>query len=293
MTSLDPHAPDRRTRQRMLAAFAAACDRLQIHDTTDTPVWGWRGRTLSRRVLLAASPCWMRLAASPKDRIAQTFWRGNVSAEHELPGSVPKPRLLRFQEHDDQSWAYATEVFELSPTTALSPTPATLRPLVPTEAWWQQLRTTLNAVATVPTTRYTITPAFLATIMAQVLGHNLPPAPPDPWVTSHGDLHWANLAGPTLTIFDWEGWGLAPTGYDAATLLVHSLHCPLTTTEVRRHFADQLDTPAGRYAQQAVLAEHLWIHRRDPHNAHAALMRSELERLSTPRQRDGAPQAHW
>ena len=200
------HAPDRRTPQRMLAAFAAACDRLGIQNTADIPIWGWRGRTISRRVRLAGSPCWMRLAASPKDRIAQTFWCGNVSAEHVLPVSVPKPRLLHFQEHHDQAWAYATEVYEFAPATALSPTPATLRPILPTDTWWQQLRITLNTVATVPTNRYTITPTFLATIMTQVLGDETPTVSTEPWVTSHGDLHWSNLAGPTLTTFDWDGF---------------------------------------------------------------------------------------
>ena len=30
----DHNAPDRGTRERMLAPFGAACDRLQVHDTT-------------------------------------------------------------------------------------------------------------------------------------------------------------------------------------------------------------------------------------------------------------------
>lgn len=282
---VDRSAPNHRTRERMLTAFVAACDRLRVRDTGDAPVWGWRGRTLSRRVLLAESHCWMRLASSPKDRIAATFWRGNQSAEQDLPRSVPRPRLLRFEEHHNREWAYAVEVFDLSLAAALSPAPATLQPILPTETWWQNLRSALTTVAVVPTRRHTITPAVLDTIMGHVLKHNAPPAPAAPWVTAHGDLHWANLAGPELTIFDWEGWGLAPAGYDAATLLVHSLQCPTTTAAVRRRFADQLNTPAGHYAQQAVLAEHLWTHRDEPHNAHTDLMRAELERLTTSRLR--------
>ncbi len=42
--------------------------------------------------------------------------------------------------------------------------------------------------------------------------------------TAHGDLHWANLTGPTLTLVDWEGWGSAPVGYDAANLCLRSLY---------------------------------------------------------------------
>ncbi len=75
------------------------------------------------------------------------------------------------------------------------------------------------------------------------------------WTTAHGDLHYANLCAPTLHILDWEGWGLAPTGYDAATLHSYSLHVPAAAACVRSEFADLLDTTAGRFAELVVIAE--------------------------------------
>jgi hypothetical protein len=35
------------------------------------------------------------------------------------------------------------------------------------------------------------------------------------WITAHSDLHWASVTAP-LRILDWEGWGRAPEGFDAA-----------------------------------------------------------------------------
>jgi len=48
------------------------------------------------------------------------------------------------------------------------------------------------------------------------------------WTAAHADLHWANVLAPDCALVDWEGWGLAPAGYDAATLYVHSLLAPDT-----------------------------------------------------------------
>ncbi|GAB7180196.1 hypothetical protein ATKI12_0027 [Kitasatospora sp. Ki12] len=75
------------------------------------------------------------------------------------------------------------------------------------------------------------------------------------WTTAHGDLHWANLTGPTLTVLDWEGWGTAPAGYDAALLYAYSLLVPETAAEVRRRLAHVLTTPAGRFAGLVVITE--------------------------------------
>lgn len=65
-------------------------------------------------------------------------------------------------------------------------------------------------------------------------------------------------------MFDWEGWGGGPDGYDAASLLVHSLLQLDLAAEVRDRFADVLDGERGRYAQQVVAVEQLWRRRDTP-----------------------------
>ncbi|MFH8407183.1 phosphotransferase [Streptomyces sp. NPDC018019] len=63
------------------------------------------------------------------------------------------------------------------------------------------------------------------------------------WATAHGDLHFANLTADGPVILDWEGWGIAPYGYDAALLYVYSLLVPATAARIKQEFADVLDSP--------------------------------------------------
>ncbi|MGW1503353.1 hypothetical protein ACWCQW_33215 [Streptomyces mirabilis] len=55
------------------------------------------------------------------------------------------------------------------------------------------------------------------------------------WTTAHADVHGANLTEP-LRLLDWEGWGRAPEGFDAATLYAYSLRQPDTVAHVRDAF---------------------------------------------------------
>ncbi|WP_237527925.1 hypothetical protein [Streptomyces sp. SID2119] len=70
-----------------------------------------------------------------------------------------------------------------------------------------------------------------------------------------GDLHWANLAGPQLSVLDREGWGMAPAGYDAALLHAYSLAVPELAERVRREFSDILASEAGCFAELVVITE--------------------------------------
>jgi thiamine kinase-like enzyme len=68
-------------------------------------------------------------------------------------------------------------------------------------------------------------------------------------MAAHTDLHWANLMAPEAALVDWEGWGLAPAGFDAASLYLHSLLEPEMAERVHREFADVLDRRDGLLAQ--------------------------------------------
>ncbi|MEV6841345.1 hypothetical protein AB0N17_43975 [Streptomyces sp. NPDC051133] len=73
------------------------------------------------------------------------------------------------------------------------------------------------------------------------------------WTTAHADVHWANLTEP-LRLLDWEGWGMAPEGFDAATLYAYSLLQPDTAARVRTAFP-VLGSPAGLAAEATVCAQ--------------------------------------
>jgi hypothetical protein len=66
------------------------------------------------------------------------------------------------------------------------------------------------------------------------------------WTTAHADLNWANITGPHLQILDWEDWGQAPRGLDAATLWFASLTTPEIAAKIRHHRHTDLNSPTGR-----------------------------------------------
>jgi aminoglycoside phosphotransferase (APT) family kinase protein len=146
--------------------------------------------------------------------------------------------------------------------------------------WYDQLRNALDLLSTVDTDRHTISQQYLHTVMPRYLD-----APADStvpaWTTAHGDLHFANLCAPTVTVLDWEGWGLAPTGYDAAMLHTYSLLVPDTANQVYAAFADILDTPAGLFAQRAVVCELLHSTTRGANLALADVLHHRARQLST------------
>ncbi|WP_329162026.1 hypothetical protein OHB49_20580 [Streptomyces sp. NBC_01717] len=77
------------------------------------------------------------------------------------------------------------------------------------------------------------------------------------WSTAHADIQWSNLAGPELCILDWERWGLAPAGYDEATLYISSLTSPAVADRVFHEFKPMLESTAGHFAQLVVASEYL------------------------------------
>jgi thiamine kinase-like enzyme len=77
------------------------------------------------------------------------------------------------------------------------------------------------------------------------------------WTAAHCDLHWGNLTAPQLTILDWEMWGKAPAGYDAAGLLCATMTYPDSAERIRRTLRRFLDTPNGRVATLAAAVRYL------------------------------------
>ncbi|WP_185444978.1 hypothetical protein [Kribbella qitaiheensis] len=67
----------------------------------------------------------------------------------------------------------------------------------------------------------------------------------------------ADLTAPRLVILDWETWGQAPAGYDAATLLCTTLTYPVSAESIRRTLMHFLDTPSGRVATLAAAVRFL------------------------------------
>jgi hypothetical protein len=87
----------------------------------------------------------------------------------------------------------------------------------------------------------------------------------DEWTTAHADLNWANMTGPELWILDWEDWGTAPRGLDAANLWFGSLTVPDVAEKVRRRRHADLESATGRTMALFKCAELLsWADETEP-----------------------------
>ena len=248
--------PDPPTAARMRKAHTQATRALDAEPDAPGEFWGWNGRTLSRSVATSAfGPCWLRLAAAPADKVGGKLWNGPQDAEALIPHSVPRPRLHRRQVWNDGVHGYLAELYEaVTAPTITTDSPALQAAPLLDLSWWTALARSLRTIATVPTRRVAVRQEYLHRAMPEYLGTSID-STVRKWSTAHGDLHWANLTSPELHILDWEGWGLAPAGYDAAMLHTYSLLVPETAAYVSERLGNILATPAGRFAELVVITE--------------------------------------
>jgi thiamine kinase-like enzyme len=190
---------------------------------------------------------WIRTVGEDPHWITEGgFWTGNLDAN--AITSIPKPTVLAWTEDRRSERWFRTEAMTLVGAPLASSEPAPTKAPDIDGGWLTQLRKALATLATTPPSRIAHTQDAVARRLHEHFGDQVD-ATVERWVTAHNDLHWANLTAPALTILDWEGWGIAPAGYDAATLYCHSLLVPETARQVHEQFAHVLDTPDGKRSQ--------------------------------------------
>ncbi|MEU7479778.1 hypothetical protein AB0A63_27565 [Lentzea sp. NPDC042327] len=86
------------------------------------------------------------------------------------------------------------------------------------DAWWAELRRTIDVVAATPMDRVGVGQDLVTTRIRHRFGDGIS-TEVSAWETVHGDLHWSNLMQPEFGLLDREMWGRGPAGVDAATLL--------------------------------------------------------------------------
>jgi len=194
---------------------------------------------------------WVRIEVRPLDRVGGQSWNG-VEAAAAIQG-VAKPAWFQgvswYERERALMWRADETERVMAP--AIKPGGILLEEPDLSEGWWATLNSSLDALAQQPTTRVAglqpITQARIkATIDAVFPGVDVTI---DEWTTNHADLAWANLTSPDCVVLDWEDWGLAPRGYDSATLLGESLAVPGLAERVSRERHKDLATRSGLVAQ--------------------------------------------
>ena len=248
-------ADDEATARRVTAAQHHAATKFAV-TVTGEPVWGWRGRTIGAKTTgPGGGAAWLRVLSASEEKAHGKLWEGTALAAKAMAG-VAKPALLAEQDWTADGFAYRAELTAFASDPVLSSDPALREEVELSDAWFAELRRSLALIAAVPTDRSVISQDYLNRAMPAFLGLEAGPATTaQTWTTAHGDLHMANLTGPSLTILDWEGWGAAPQHYDIAVLHSYCLLAPGTAARLRREFAEEFSSPAGRFAELAVIAE--------------------------------------
>jgi hypothetical protein len=217
--------------------------------------FGWHDRTVAARVDTSDGPRWLRVISEHERWSGGDSWTGNNDANGEPFAPVPKPIVLDVREWSVGDQRVRAELTSYVPDATIADNMILRDHVELPEEWWAALSQALHAVAAIrDVDRVIIGDDVLRHHLLAAFGFDLDVDRLD-WSCAHGDLHWGNLTAPTLWILDWEHWGWAPHGYDAAVLYCASILVPDLANRVHRQFADQLDSYSGRVAQLAAASK--------------------------------------
>ncbi|GAB3000612.1 MULTISPECIES: hypothetical protein [Amycolatopsis] len=216
-------------------------------------VYGIHGATEGFRT---SADTWVRIERRQRWRINSAVWVG-LEAAATIRG-VKKPAWYQSTTWSDPARDIVWRADELERITAPPVGDLATAAGLP-KAWWASLHESLTALAAHPTERVGMSQAHLTKRISEVFDDV--DTQVDEWATAHTDVHWANLSTDAHLI-DWEDWGLAPRGHDAACLWQSALPDPAVAARVQREFADDLETRSGKLAQLLQCANAIRVARR-------------------------------
>jgi hypothetical protein len=200
------------------------------------------------------SPAWLKITA--KGGKTEHWHRRGEQLAQAIDG-VPKPAILRELEWNFEGTDLHAFVYSFMPSPSVQPTPWVSAPMPELDdAWIAALAQSLRRVGEQPLTRWTVHPGPVARMVGQRFGRRAP-YDVDEWHMAHGDLHWGNVTAPALSLIDWEFYGAAPRGFDAAMLLMFASNDLELYERFETAFADDLNTRSGLIARLYTIAARL------------------------------------
>ena len=204
---------------------------------------------------------WVRIQWRPLDTMNGQAWTGAECAS--VLTGVAKPELqrsVRWQD-DSRNVVWRAEEMSLVRSAVIAANGSITTPPTLDETWWATLRSSLTCLAEHATYRVGMPQVHLTRRIEEVFGDAVDTHVAQ-WRTAHADLHWGNLTAPGCVLLDWEDWGAAPRGYDAATLWGFSLGVPEIAERVLHEFRDDLATREGKLSRLMFCANVLRAHAR-------------------------------
>lgn len=192
---------------------------------------------------------WVRIEARTIEKIDGQGFNGPEAAA--IIAGVAKPAWYQGVSWLDQERGAMWRADETELVLAPPVKPAGILAVDPNlpDTWWHTLASSLAELAGHATTRVA-TPGMEQVTQERVtatIGAVFPDVDTriDEWTAAHGDFAWANVTAPECVILDWEDWGMAPRGFDAAMLWLYSLAVPALANRVYREFQADLDSRSG------------------------------------------------
>ncbi|MFI2073042.1 hypothetical protein [Streptomyces triculaminicus] len=193
---------------------------------------------------------WVRVERRRFEKIGSQGWNGTECAALLVGVAKPQWRRGAAWRQQDEPVMWRADETDLLPGSPIGSSVLVADPHLP-GAWWEALNRSLDALAAQSTSRVatpdtvTITQSGVAEAVRRFL-----PAGVDTqvrqWRSAHADLNWANMTGPEFCLFDWEDWGLAPRGLDAASLWGNSFAVPDLAERVRHERRHDLESRDGK-----------------------------------------------
>ncbi|UUU38737.1 aminoglycoside phosphotransferase family protein [Streptomyces sp. NBC_00162] len=194
---------------------------------------------------------WVRIERRGFERIGAQGWNGTEAAA--VLQGVAMPEWFQGVAWREQGEPVMWRADELELMTSPSVGKSALvldDPGLP-DTWWEALNASLDALAAQRTPRIA-TPDTVTITQEQVtqtLGEAFPGLSDtriERWAPAHADLTWANVMGPEFSVIDWEDWGMAPRGLDAATLWGNALAVPALAGRVRHERRADFESRDGK-----------------------------------------------
>ncbi|WP_330332258.1 hypothetical protein OHS33_22820 [Streptomyces sp. NBC_00536] len=226
---------------------------------------------------------WVRIERRGFERIGQQGWNGTEAAAVLQGVAMPEWYQGVAWREPGEPVMWRADELELLASPSVGKGALVLEdPGLPVE-WWETLNASLDALASQQTPRIA-TPDTVTITQEQVtqtLGAVFPGVADtqiERWAPAHADLTWANVMGPEFSLIDWEDWGMAPRGLDAATLWGNALAVPGLADRVHQERRADLESRDGKLMSLFFLSKIVgpYAYEEDPLLAPA---RKEAERL--------------
>ncbi|KPI25167.1 hypothetical protein OV320_8372 [Actinobacteria bacterium OV320] len=193
---------------------------------------------------------WVRVERRGFDRIGAQGWNGPESAAV-LSGVVMPSWYAGFSWREPgEPVMWRADEMELVNAAPVGQAALVIEDPRLQDAWWSALSASLDALATQSAPRVATpdTETITQELVTRTLGEVFPEVTDttlEEWRPAHADLTWANVTGPEFCMIDWEDWGMAPRGLDAATLWGHSLAVPALAERVWSERRPDLESRSG------------------------------------------------